>query len=90
MARTIVDTCDFCKKQKDLKEMARISVEVSGIRIKDCDRYNPMKIDICKECLREKGFEVDGSYEEVAEKNKKTLEDKFLEILEDLGVEFVE
>ena len=34
MERTIVDTCDICKKQKDLKEMARISIEVSGIHIK--------------------------------------------------------
>lgn len=90
MARTIVDTCDICKKQKDLKEMARISIEVSGIHIKNADRYNPMKIDICKECLEEKGFDVVGNYERAAENNKKTLEEKLLEILEDLGVSFEE
>ena len=49
-----------------------------------------MKIDICKECLREKGFDVVRNYEQSAENNKKTLEDKLLKILEDLGVSFEE
>lgn len=57
---------------------------------KNADRYNPMKIDICKECLREKGFDVVRNYEQSAENNKKTLEDKLLKILEDLGVSFEE
>lgn len=91
MAQTIVYTCDICKQSKDRDDLAKIEVKTEGIRIKECDRYNPLKIDICKDCLKRKGFLVeinDGEREQVEKQNKATLEDKLYDILEDLGVAF--
>ena len=93
MAQTTVYTCDICKQSKDKGDLAKIEVIAEGIRIKNCDRYNSLKIDICKDCLKRKGFLVEVKYEnsEQAQKqNKATLEDKLYEILEDMGVVFAE
>lgn len=93
MAQTTVYTCDICKQSKDRGDLAKIEVKTEGIRIKNCDRYSPLKIDICKECLKRKGFlvEVKEEYnEQTLKQNKATLEDKLYEILEDMGVAFVE
>lgn len=95
MAQTTVFTCDICKKSKGEKDLAKIKVNVEGIRIKGCDRYNPLVIDICKDCLKEKGFIVepkidDAENEQTAGRNKMSLEDKLYDILEDMGVAFTE
>lgn len=93
MAQTTVYTCDICKQSKDRDDLARIEVKTEGIRIKNCDRYNPLKIDICKDCLKRKGFLVevkDEDNEQAQKQNKATLEDKLYEILEDMGAAFVE
>lgn len=93
MAQTTVFTCDICKQSKGKKELSKIEVKTEDIRIKQCDRYNPLRIDICKDCLKRKGFlmEVKDEEAEQAEmQNKATLEDKLYEILEDLGVAFRE
>ena len=50
-------------------------------------------IEICPDCLKKKGFVVEAkkeNEEQVATQNKKTLEDKIYEILEDMGVAFQE
>jgi hypothetical protein len=48
--------------------------------------------DVCKDCLEKKGILVtvpEGQkHEEVVAKNQKTLEDKLVGILEELGVVF--
>lgn len=93
MAQTTVYTCDICKQSKDRDDLAKIEVKTGGIRIKKCDRYNPLKIDICKDCLKRKGFLVevkDEDNEQAQKQNKATIEDKLYEILEDIGVAFVE
>lgn len=93
MAQTTVYTCDICKQSKDRDDLARIDVKTEGIRIKNCDRYNPLKIDICKDCLKKKGFLVEfksEDSEQVEKQNKATLEDKLYDILEDMGVAFQE
>ena len=92
MAQTTVYTCDICKQSKDRNDLSKIEVKTEGIRIK-YDRYSPMKIDICKDCLKRKGFIVeakDDEKEQAEKQNSKTLEDKIYEILEDMGVAFVE
>lgn len=93
MAQTTVYTCDICKQSKDKGDLAKIEVKAEGIIIKNCDRYNTFKIDICKDCLKRKDFLVevkDEDNEQAQKQNKATLEDKLYEILEDIGVAFVE
>lgn len=93
MAQTTVYTCDICKQSRGRDDLSKIEVKTEGIKIKDCDRYIPLKIDICKDCLKRKGFLVeskDKEAEQVSMQNKATLEDKLYEILEDLGVSFCE
>lgn len=41
MTQTTVYTCDICKQSKDRGDLAKIEVKTEGIRIKNCDRYNP-------------------------------------------------
>ena len=95
MAQTMMYTCDLCKNSKSEMDLARLDVKViSGIRIKDVTQYSGLRIDICKDCLKKKGFIVEAKTEEEkaeeAAKNKRTLEDKIFDILEDLGVAFIE
>lgn len=96
MAQTMVYTCDICKGSKDEKDLSRIEVRTDRIRIKGVDnRYSPLKIDICKECLKKKGFIVepkvdDEENQQTEGRNRVTLEDKLYDILEDMGVVFAE
>lgn len=93
MARTEVYTCDICKQSKSQKDLAKIEVKTEGIAIK-YTRYNSLKIDVCSDCLRKKGFVVEiKSDEELKQaqlKNEATLEDKIYEFLSDMGVMFQE
>jgi hypothetical protein len=94
MAETMVYTCDICKASKCKNDLARITVKTDGIRMKDVG-YSGLKIDICPDCLRKKGFVVDfpenKDEQELAEmKNKATLEDKIYDFLVDMGVAFTE
>lgn len=96
MAQTTVYICDICKGNKDKNDLAKIEVRVEGLRIKGVDnRYSPLKIDICKECLKKKGFIVepkvdDEENQQTEGRNRMTLEDKLYDILEDMGVVFAE
>ena len=93
MARTEVFTCDICKKSKSAGDLAKIIIKSEGIRIKYVD-HNGLKIDICPDCLKGKGFVVEHKNDEelndAKKQNKATLEDKIYEILEDMGVAFCE
>lgn len=96
MSQTTVYTCDICKESKDKNDLAKIEVRVEGLRIKGVDNsYSPLKIDICKECLKKKGFIVepkadDEENHQTEGRNRMTLEDKLYDILEDMGVVFAE
>lgn len=92
--QTTIYQCDKCKQSKSQEDLCKINVKTEGIRIKERGFYSELKIDICKDCLEKKGFIINSktelSNDEVAEKNSKTLENKLVEILEDLGVQFYE
>lgn len=91
--QTTVYTCDICKQSKSREDLAKIEVKTEGITIKGVNRYSGLMIEICPDCLKKKGFVVEAKKEDeeqVATQNKKTLEDKIYEILEDMGVAFQE
>lgn len=92
MATTTIHLCDICKNSKSKEDLATIKMSVEGLHIKDHDRFRPLAIDICTDCLKKKGFVVEYTTEEekeqAAAKNKVTLEDKIYEILSDMGVVF--
>lgn len=95
MAQTIVYTCDICKESRSEDDLVKIEIKTQGLRIKGADIYSPLKIDICKECLKRKGFIIepkvdDEEGQQTEGRNRITLEDKIYGILEDMGVVFVE
>lgn len=97
MAETMIYTCDICKNSKSKDDLAKITVRAEGIRIKTAP-FGGLKIDICPDCLRKKGFIVEADLKDkkaeekdaAAVKNKVSLEDKIYEFLADLGVMFEE
>lgn len=93
--KTEVYTCDICKQSKSISDLSSISVNTRGITISENKYHADLKFDICKECLKKHGFVVnpkdeDKTEEEAKSINKKTLESKLLDILDDLGVQFYE
>lgn len=94
MTKTIY-TCDICHQEKKQDELAKIELRsTGGINIKNSNNFfgGGRLLDICSDCLKKYGFDVeakhDDEYKKQAEQNRKTLEDKLLDILEDLGVRF--
>ena len=90
--RTEVYTCDICKQSKGRDDLAKITIQSEGIRMKGVG-YNGITIDVCPDCLKRKGFVVECSKEEAeqsAMQNKQTLEGKIYEFLSDMGVVFEE
>ena len=87
---TITHICDICKQSKGKEELARLEVRSSGLEF--LDRYAIKKVDICKACLEKKNFIVnnreDKTLNEIKNINNKNLEDKLIDILSDLGVQF--
>ena len=92
--KTTTYICDKCKKSVGAEDL--IEIQFSAILIKKPNLYNSsqtIKKDICKKCLEEKGLIVEfdqEKYEQNLNKNEKTIENKILEFLEDLGVVFQE
>lgn len=93
--KTTIHTCDLCKQSKSENDLSKINVQTRGVTIFE-NKYAPaMEIDICKDCLKKKGFVViPASSKEETEQNSKTnekaLRDKIMDILEDLDVAFHE
>jgi len=96
MAQTTVYTCDICKKSKSSEDLLPLKVDTgayNGVSIAGFRGSTVLKVEICKDCLKKKGFIVESKKEEEqqhAKQNKKTLEEKIYEILEDMGVAFQE
>jgi len=96
MAQTTVYTCDICKKSKSFEDLLKLEVTAgsyNGVKIAGFSGSTVLKVEICTECLKKKGFIVDfkeETKEQDAKQNKKTLEEKIYEILEDMGVAFQE
>lgn len=94
MAQTTVYTCDICKQSKSKNDLAKITVKSDGIQMKGVG-YQGIVIDICNDCLKRKGFvvehkETEAEEEQAKMQNKATLEDKFYDLLSDMGVVFEE
>lgn len=90
MAQTTVFTCDICKQSKSKDDLAKINVRTEGFKVKG--GFYGFSIDICRDCLKKKGFVIevkDGEGEQAAQ-NRMTLEEKLCDILMDLGVIFEE
>lgn len=89
---TITHICDVCKESKSKTELARLEIRCNGLSF--FDRYTTLKVDICKSCLEKKNFTVnkreDKTEEEIQNTNSKNLENKIIDILSDLGVQFYE
>lgn len=87
--------CDICKTSKSQTDLSQIIVNTRGITISQNHYHADIEFDICKDCLKKKGFIVnpiteEQKKEEVEKSNNKTLENKIIEILDDLGVQFYE
>lgn len=86
--------CDLCKTSKSEEDLCQMRVTTQGLKIKEGSYYNELNVDICKNCLEKKGFIINPKPEETEEdikkKNSQVLENKLIEILEDLGVQFYE
>lgn len=87
--------CDICKTSKSKEDLCKIKVRTEGFKIQGKGNYyNDLEIDICKNCLEKKGFIINPKPEETEEdiqrKNSQTLENKIIDILYDLGVQFDE
>lgn len=96
MAQTTVYTCDICKQSKSSEDLLKLEITAGsyqGLKIAGCSGSKTLKVEICKDCLKKKGFIVESKKEEEelhAKQNVKTLEEKIYEILEDMGVAFQE
>lgn len=93
MARTEIYTCDICKQSKSKDDLAKITVQTSGIRMKNI--YGGFTIDVCPDCLKKKGIVVepkksDEEDRQAMKQNEVTLKDKILDILSELDVVFAE
>ena len=92
--KTTTYICDKCQKTVEKEEL--VPLEICGAIITELNPYIHTTViskDICKTCLTEKGLLIKynhETYKEDRKHNEKTLEDKMLEILEELGVAFLE
>jgi len=87
--------CDVCKKSVGEPELKTLSVLMKGIVSPSGYTSNQSASkDVCKECLEKRGIlslAPDGQkLDDVYAKNQKTLADKLIDILEDLGVAFTD
>lgn len=90
--KTTTHICDICKESKSETELAHLEIRSKGL---SCfDRYRTLEVDICKSCLEKRNFIVnkreDKTEEEIQNINSKNLENKIIDILSDLGVQFYE
>ncbi|MCI8655459.1 MAG: hypothetical protein HFJ48_06310 [Clostridia bacterium] len=86
--------CDICKTSKSKEDLCQMKVSTQGIKINEGSYYNELNVDICKECLEKKGFIInpkpEQTEEDIKKKNSQVLENKLIDILIDLGVQFYE
>lgn len=86
--------CDLCGTEHSKEDTVHLEVKATGGLAFPITRDNywnaaTRQLDICRECLEKKGFVVGGelSNAKKEEQNEKTLEDKLLDILADVGIE---
>lgn len=92
--KTTTYICDKCKKSVGETELCGIDVSITSPQ-NSCSRRHSAHKDICKECLKSLGIIIDLPADKAAaseqdHKNQKSFEDKFCDMLSDLGVQFEE
>lgn len=95
MSTKVVYTCDICKREATRPELCSIDFKATkpALNIPMSATTGWTSVDICIDCLKSLGFKSmkdGGSQVEVQNHNQKTLEDKFVDILCDMGVAFSE
>ena len=85
--------CDLCKKSVGESELTTLSISLDMTPSANGYRKTiRASKDVCKECLEKKGVLVtvpdDEKHEDVYAKNQKSIEDKIVDFLADLGVAF--
>lgn len=99
--KTTTYICDICNKSVSENELTTLKVNMEArrkVNPNSTSSYNLIKTssrDICFDCLKKKGiipktFLDPKEPEETEKNNTKTMEDKFIEILSDLGVQFID
>lgn len=80
--------CDICGQEHDRNDMAGFTISSTGkIRAISQDTYyNPIKVDVCRDCLEKAGFRF--KEKEPAAQNAKTAEGLLIDLLYHLGVQF--
>jgi|WetSurMetagenome_2_1015567.scaffolds.fasta_scaffold1303762_1 hypothetical protein len=98
--KTTTYICDDCKKSVgeldlcSIRVTLTVSTKMSGSYVSN-HSVNPIEKEVCVDCLKKHGivsqeFIDNKQSRELEAKNVKTIEDKMLDILEDLGVHFDE
>ena len=87
--------CDMCNKSVGANELHPISIDIKIHGGNSYGRSLGTKAqDVCKSCLEKKGILIVTAANEKQEEkrlvNEKTFEAKFIDLLEDLGVQFQE
>lgn len=93
--KTTTYICDTCKKSVSQNDLVELTLGVKNLFFNQESSYsrNQVTKDICKECLKKKGFVIEENItkdnkDEIFSKNERTLESKIIDILEDLGIAF--
>lgn len=92
--KTTTYICDCCKNSVGKDDILDITFQANLVKAPNSYyATQSIKKDVCKKCLEKKGLILEynkETHEQDLKKNEKTMEDKLLEILEDLGVAFQE
>lgn len=92
--KTTTYICDKCKKSVGKDDLVEISFSAKLIKMpNNYSSSQTISKDVCKDCLKEKGLIIEfepEKHEQDLKKNVKTIEDKLIDILDDLGVAFQE
>ena len=86
--RKYVFSCDICGKEKEGKELKQLEIKSRDITF--IGSSYGRNFDICTDCLTEKGFKLNNKENDESKHNTKTIEDKLVEILQDLNIQFYE
>jgi len=93
--KTITYICDKCKQSKSESDIVVIETTYQISRNSQASRYTARaKKDVCKQCLESAGmlYEMPDNTDvnEALKKSQKSFEDKLIDLLYDLGVQFQE
>ena len=86
--RNYVYKCDVCKKETEQQDMKSLDINSGNINFQGSAFGKTY--DICIDCLTKTGFKLNNKENDESKHNTKTLEDKLIEILQDLNVQFYE